>query len=209
MTDFRFKPNERVRLKGEPSNLYERAYVGSEGWVRERKMDPVGFPIVKIEWDKSHWTYNGEKDMWTFEEHFESIDGAVKEMDDEGKTFMDRLAAFIAAEQAQQKQKPDEDASIIDNDDTEAKYNEVLEAATAYAKDCEAFLLVGVIRQHDESHAGRTILIPDIFAGYKSEDAGILLETQVSQLAAQFHQEIAGRVLGELMKEQRKNDEEE
>jgi hypothetical protein len=29
--------------------------------------------MVYIEWDKKHWTYNGEPDEWTFAEHFEPV----------------------------------------------------------------------------------------------------------------------------------------
>jgi hypothetical protein len=204
MTEFRFKKNQRVRLKDQPANLYHRAFVGSEGWVRECREDEVGFPMVKIEWDKEHWAYNGERDMWTFEEHFEPVES--EESMPENNDFLDRLAAFIAEEQKRQadgKEPQDDTGSINDDVDRDAQYLAVLDAAVEYAREAEAFLLVAVRREHSPVEGERFMLVPDMYAVYKAEDAGILLETQLAHVAATFHQELAGRVLGEIMRQQR------
>src|SRR5881628_1363731 len=62
--------NARVALKDGADNVYIYALAGTEGWVRGFKTDAEGFELVKIEWDKEHWRYNGQPDGWTFADHF-------------------------------------------------------------------------------------------------------------------------------------------
>src|SRR4051812_27694283 len=62
----------RIRLRGDKTGVYDLARAGAEGWIRARTLDPVGeFPMVYVEWDKDHWAYNGQSDIWTYEDHFE------------------------------------------------------------------------------------------------------------------------------------------
>ncbi len=64
----------RVRLKSDRADVYPFAVAGSEGVIKARRSDDMrAFPMVFIEWDHDHWTYNGEQHGWTFEDHFEPV----------------------------------------------------------------------------------------------------------------------------------------
>src|ERR1700694_5904746 len=68
------KKNRRVRLREDKADVYTKAYAGSEATIRELGIDVGDFPMVFVEWDKKHWLYNGESDMWTFESHFDPVE---------------------------------------------------------------------------------------------------------------------------------------
>lgn len=55
--------------------VYPNAFAGSEGWIADTRTDEDGFDWVLVAWDRDHWRYAGEKDIWTFANHFELIDG--------------------------------------------------------------------------------------------------------------------------------------
>src|SRR5574338_1211558 len=59
----------KVELRPEMAGVYAKATAGSVGTITGVKEDE-GFDMVYIEWDKTHWRYNGEPDGWTFESHF-------------------------------------------------------------------------------------------------------------------------------------------
>jgi hypothetical protein len=74
-TPFKIPLEKRVRLKGDRADIYPRAYGGAEAIVKKHSVDPIGgYPMVYVEWDKKHWTYQGERDMWTFEDHFDVVE---------------------------------------------------------------------------------------------------------------------------------------
>lgn len=97
--EFRTHLNQRVRLRGNgEDSLYSLAAAGSEGWVRAQKYDPLGYPLVQIEWDRNHWTYNGEADKWTFESHFDPIEEkSMSDLDPE------KIAQAVVAALTQQQ----------------------------------------------------------------------------------------------------------
>lgn len=70
--------NQKVKIKYSAADLYQQSFGGAEGWVRDRKTDSHGYPMVFIEWDKTHWTYSAEPDGWTFDSHFEPVDEQPK-----------------------------------------------------------------------------------------------------------------------------------
>src|SRR4051794_22950181 len=73
----------RVKLKGDRTEVYELARAGAEGWVRDRRYDPLdpsgGIRMVFVEWDSDHWGYNQQPNMWTFEDHFEPIEETMSD----------------------------------------------------------------------------------------------------------------------------------
>lgn len=73
-----FHKNDRIRIKNyvDPSIYGGMLRNGNEAWVRDIKYDQWGLPIIQIEWDKNHWTYNGAPDGWTFPDHFDKIETA-------------------------------------------------------------------------------------------------------------------------------------
>src|SRR6266550_2150007 len=100
--EHRTRKDQKVRLKSSGQDaLYSHAYAGSEGWVRDQKLDPLGYPLVFIEWDREHWADNGEPNKWAFEAHFEPVEGdeVAEPNPNEFMNFMSK--AFEAYQQSQ------------------------------------------------------------------------------------------------------------
>lgn len=78
MNEYPFNKGDRVRIKNyvDPAIYDGMITIGNEAWVRGMKEDRWGLPMVLIEWDKNHWTYNGAPDGWTFAEHFEKVESS-------------------------------------------------------------------------------------------------------------------------------------
>ncbi len=71
-----FRPGDKIRIMDDyvGSNIYQGfARNGNEAYIRGVKSDRWGLPMILIEWDKNHWTYNGAPDGWTFPDHFEKV----------------------------------------------------------------------------------------------------------------------------------------
>lgn len=204
MTDFKFKAAQRVRLKHDVAELYRRAFGGSEGFVRGRKKDSVGFPMILVEWDKDHWTYNGEEDMWTFEEHFEAVEElTMPSINNDDDNLADALINFLKNWKDESGEPDHEDDS---HEDTEQQYYATAREATESVEDGEAFMIFTVKRQQTSpDHPEQFILVPEIFSAYQTEEAGLLLETQLSQVAAVTQQEMAGALLAQIMQRRREN----
>ena len=75
MTEFPIQKGDRVRIKDyvDPSLYYGFTTMFNEAWVKDVKEDRWGMPMVQIEWDQNHWSYNGAPNGWTFAEHFEKV----------------------------------------------------------------------------------------------------------------------------------------
>jgi hypothetical protein len=216
--DHRTKPNQRVRLKGDGCDgYYPWATSGSEGWVRKQSFDH-GFPMIYVEWDKEHWTYNGEQDQWTFENHFypiakgqnmsdknmvskEDFLKAVNQLfetsdEDESETQkVDRLRAGQVAEQHGEG-VPEEDEQWPSVE----KYNQVLDDSIKEARDAEAFLIVTVTREDVEAYDDG-LLVPKVTNVYQSPESAILLEVQLSKLALLAHEGLAMHKIYEVLDE--------
>src|SRR5436190_12058316 len=80
MVDFRLPINSRVKLKDgiDPALYKGYSCTGNEGWIRNRRQE-MGYPQVLIEWDRNHWSYNGAPNCWTWEDHFDLIEGNMAE----------------------------------------------------------------------------------------------------------------------------------
>jgi hypothetical protein len=211
--DFKFQEQQRVRLRYDRAELYRRAFGGSEGIVVDRKKDEVGFPMILVKWDKDHWTYNGEEDMWTFEDHFDAVEEITlpeKNDHDADLQLRDALINFLTDWGKDTPGPVSEDAAEDDSEDGEHSYGEVVQAAFDSVLDGEAFMVVSVKRSQDPAtkNADHFMLVPEVFSFYKTEESGILLETQLSQVAAVTHQDLAGLVLTQIMRERRDDGEE-
>lgn len=65
--------NSYVELRDGCDDVYELAWSGTRGWIRDLDVDEDGFEKVFVEWDKDHWRYDGEPDGWTYASHFKPV----------------------------------------------------------------------------------------------------------------------------------------
>jgi hypothetical protein len=184
----RFRKGQRIKLKstGEDA-LYAFAAAGSPGWVRRKDFDNMGYPTIYVEWDKDHWSYNKEPDKWALEAHFEPDEESDMAAGDEdfmkrfknADEFADAFRAFLAS----QGENPDE---VLDEEkQVEAAYESAAEDALELLGSADAFVLVVA----KELEPGK--YVPAVLQYYKSEQTGLVVEMQLSKLAAMTHQEIA------------------
>lgn len=204
---YRTEKNQRVRLKGEAESLYPLAHSGAPGWVRGHRKDELGWPQVKIEWDKDWWGYNGEQDRWAIEDHFDIVPELHEDdqVSDEKQTIpADVLAAMAAlGNWAATQSQPTEPepatepipAELKTRDTTQENYDAVVAEAHAFAGQADAVLVLAVKCQ--ETPQG-TQLIPKLFTSYKDAQAGVLLDMQVPKIAAQSHAELGLMALQQL-----------
>lgn len=187
--------NQRVRLKLDgQDNLYVAACAGSVGWIRKQDHDSLGYPRVFIEWDKNHWSYNGESDGWALDAHFEPAkDVAVP---DDNTKFNPQvpadMAAAFAAFMAQYT-----GGDIIKDRDAAAIYLETLEGAHEAAKEADAFLLIAV--RHVGDQDGYPVYSPTVLYNYKDDGSGLILEAQLSRLAALSHEQVTHDLIKKTM----------
>jgi len=215
---FKFKKGQRVKLKLDCADVYMRAWGGAEGFVGGNKMDDTGYyPMIYIVWDRNHWRENGEQNLWTFESHFEPVE--KNSMASKNDDFLSELAALVerhrdgTPEPAEPEETVIEDRPAIEDQAQDSEHLEDLRSymlnlrsATEFAKECEAFMLVGVNRQPNPTDPTSTILIPEIFAEYLTEESGLLLESQLSQIAAGAHTEAAAILIQQILEDRRDSD---
>lgn len=201
-TPHKYEVGQRVRLKGNGQDrLYPAACAYSEGWVRKLDHDRFGFPMVFIEWDEDHWTYNGENNQWTFEDHFEPVEEDMAEKKEEQA---DALRAFAKAfgidldgdsEEVTEEEKTPVRIDIEEGGyPSQEHYLKTLDAAIQQARQAQGFLLITLAQQqHPELNV--PVMIPTVINSYQSAEVAILLESQLPKIAAMAHAELAQRVL--------------
>jgi hypothetical protein len=201
---FRTTKNQRVRLKlNGVDNIYAKAYAGSEGWIRDQRHDDLGYPIVFIEWDKNHWTYNGEADKWTLEAHFDPIEES-KMAEEQPQFDPNQFAAMMGqfaqwmADQQQDKKSNDPAPGDAPSQEENARehYRLAWDEAKKIADNASSFLLLTVHKGQDGSWT------PIVVSEAVDSDAALIAEMQVSRLAA----EIATQLGYEVMAAREKHD---
>lgn len=207
-----FHVGERVRIKdGVNPDLYEGLSTnGNEGWVRDVRRDKYGLPMVLIEWDKYHWSYNGAPDQWTFPDHFEKVELAVSKKDKLKDLFTDMLEMLDEEDEAVEEAKITreepadevEDSPVLDGLSPEAlrilgeyiKPREsrevVLQKALRQLESAEAFMVIGVDHQPDDS-APQGVLVPFTLRYSQTPEAEILVNAVTARIGAQAHEILA------------------
>lgn len=193
--------DQYVRLKpnGEDA-LYQAACAGSPGWVRKHDHDKIGWPMVWIEWDKDHWSYNGEEDKWAIEAHFEPVEEDMSDTPPQlppGMTpekMMEMFAEFVKTKTEQGEDPvapaPDVVPAESEPDLQEIAREEYVKLANAVHEQiltADSFLVVLIDRQQPED-SPVPMLIPRAAHMYQSPEGGYLLEAQLSKLAAMAHE---------------------
>lgn len=175
----------RVALKDGMDAVYLLALPQAEGFVRDQKVDPDGFPLVYVEWDTDHWRFNGQRDGWTFEEHFDLKERSPIEPE------IQPDPDFLAQLSPEPPKITDEQAQ---------EFFDELSDALEQATDGEGFLLISVKRKQTEDGE---LVYPEIFTSTLTEEAGLLLDAQLAQIAALSYQEMILKLV-DLVQRQRK-----
>lgn len=197
--DHKTEKGDRVRLKGQgQDSLYEAAYAGAEGWVRKHRHDPLGYPEIFVEWDKTHWTYNGEDDGWTMESHFDILEDEMHH-DDDKHPISEHLLKKMA-EQMGYDLSPREETDKGGRD-LSAEYERIAEGALEAIAEGTAFIVIAV-REFDSGHG--PMRATEVFNGYKDEISQYLLEANISRIGSKAHERVISKILHELMEEEEK-----
>lgn len=185
MSDFPL--HARVALVDGADDVYAFALAGTEGWVREVKVDEYGFDMIRVEWDKDHWRYNGQPDGWTFESHFKQVGDPqppeIEEFEEEDIEPGDITFTEPAASEAQIEQ-----------------YIEMLSEAMDAASDSEAFFMIAVRRIPNPDNPQELMFVPQIFMDSTSREGGLLLEIQLAECAANSYEEMVQQLIDQLRK---------
>lgn len=165
--------HSRVALKDGADNVYVYALAGTEGWVRGHKVDDEGFDLVKIEWDKTHWRFNGQPDGWTFASHFYVVGPpSPPEHKEEEKEDDMKLPEMPASE------------------DEMDEYMDTLTEAMDAASESEGFVVFTIRRVPNPDNPSEIMFIPGLFTHSVSKEAGMLLDIQLAEAASTSYQEL-------------------
>lgn len=158
-----------VKLKEDYSEVYLQAPPGATGTIRDRKLDEYGDTLVWISWDPGSHT---ETSGWTYPHHLEVISPDNHTI----ARFTDKAKIRLQREERERVEKEEE-------------YQDFLSRAIDLAVDSEGFFMVTVKKDEDGDY------VPFGFALSQTEEAGLILEAQIVQLAAEAHQHHAQRTL--------------
>jgi len=196
-TTYRIPINSRVRLRdGIDPALYKGfSCTGNEGWVRNHRADEHGYPQVLIEWDHDHWSYNGAQNCWTWEEHFDIVEGAdMPEKDPDKVNRLKGLAdAFIQEVLGQETAQP-EAAKVVPvptptgvevpaEPEEDTPVNITAEAIEALGK-AKAFVVITV--QEDEKD-GQRLIYPAIYQQSEDEKWALICQGHIGHLLTLLH----------------------
>jgi hypothetical protein len=172
--------DSRVVLRGQMEVVYPVAWAGSEGWVREVKWDEDGFERVWIQWDREHWRYSGEEDLWTFASHFRAIDGPGP--DRPYQTAAEVAEAYAEAEADGEAMTPCPDCGDfhVDEDPQWQEYYDTLTKAADTAADTDNFALLTIASPPEDPDGAP---VPILFMHTLKDGDALRLYAQMSALA--------------------------
>jgi hypothetical protein len=192
----KLKKGQRVRLKADgQDSLYSMACAGSEGWIRKQDIDPLGYPMIYIEWDKNHWAYNGEQDRWTFESHFDPVE--ENDMSDQQGSnpppeFVNFMNSMWQQFQASQTPEPQAEEPPPLNEPesrpdgqllSDEEFAEALAKSVEVAKESDAFILITVDRSAIPD-SSVPLLSPSIITCYRTAESGHVAELHMARFVA-------------------------
>lgn len=188
--DDRIPINSKVELKPGMESVYQDAAPGAQGYIRDHKTDADGFELVLVEWEKNHWKYAGQPDGWTFASHFE----VIGEPDGEYRNVEGHLADLDELLDPEAETVSFEDKLTSPDD-----YLQELNRAMEDMMDTEAFIIIAISEQ-EHPDTNETVYIPRIFSSALKEEARLLLDAQLAQIASFSHQELIIRLLEMVMR---------
>jgi hypothetical protein len=192
--------HSRVALIDGADNVYTFALAGTEGWIRERKVDDLGYDLVKIEWDKDHWRYNGQPDGWTFETHFKAIgppevpaEKTEDKQEDDEKEENEPQMEIVPVGEISLTDAPPADHQI-------EVYIDTLTEAMDAASESEAFLMIAVRRVPNPENPRETMYVPQIFTTSTTQEGALLLDIQLAECASTSYEEMVFQLIEQLKK---------
>jgi hypothetical protein len=182
MSDTPIEIGQKVELKPGMDGVYQKAGPASQALVLDKKTDTDGFEMLKVQWDREHWRYNGEPDQWTHESHFQVVN--VTGLYEAQKNPRDFAAKMI--DRAEEEGVPEEQIE---------KYIDQLNEIVNLLAESEGFIIMTARQEPSPTQPDDDVLIPYAYGSFLSPQAMVLLEAQMMQMAAQAHQEMAERMM--------------
>jgi len=176
--------DQRVELIEGKEDVYKNAKAGSQGVVSARKVDDEGFSMAFVQWDEGV----GEANGWTYESHLRPVRSAFFDTIENKEDFLDSIRGRLG-------EMDDEWADV---------YLKNLDEAVQTLEQCEAFLVVGLIKEIDKKD-NTIVIIPKMNTGFLSDELMAILEAQIVQLAALSYQEMVQQIMQALV--EREDDE--
>ncbi len=177
-----------------------------EGWVREKTHDEYGYPMVYIEWDKKHWAYNGERDGWTMEAHFDPKEKVMSDKEKKRQELEEMLFNLVtrvldaqSPEEAMEDLKEDEAEVDIGSDFKTALTEVVRQLTEDETVKPITFYLAAVVRK-DVRGTEAIVPIEFSFAEENSPTAELLLTAFLSEAGAREHTKLVLQTIKELQK---------
>lgn len=187
-----FSVNQRVKLKSQgEDSVYEKAMAGSVGTIRSLDFDNVDFPMVYIEWDKNHWAYNGEGDMWTYENHFEedrdqmNDNSGRDEQDPSGDSnFVEFLAQKLGVSVEEAELDFHDQVNGLGREEDKSYSDNLMDAFDA-CDGAEAFIAISVNKNQIN---GLDVMTPSVYSGSVNVEANLLAQAFMSSLGSVAHE---------------------
>ena len=173
----------RVRLKEGFDKVYPNTFAGAEGIIGAYTIDPERYERILVKWDKTHWRYNDEPDMFTYAAHFEVI--APPPVEEEVKAEEPELPEPAMDASAHPELSPEglkrllaamdeqEPASLVD------AFAEMLKKATETMAAGTAFMVVTI--SPEPGGSGR--LAPFFFSGMLDDESAHAAQLAFAQIA--------------------------
>jgi hypothetical protein len=163
----------KVALKNGPDAIYNRAWVGSEGFVRQTRTDEYGYEEILIEWDKNDWRYNNQANGWAFASHFDVKQPPLEE--EEPSKELAPPMPFVRPE-------------VED-------YMDALQQAMEAASGAEGFVIFIVTNMPHPEIPDEMILAPAVFSFTHSSEADAILGMSMMENAAEMFNETSMTLL--------------
>ena len=185
-----YRKGSRVRLKEGYDLVYPNTFAGAEGIIGAYTIDPERYERILVKWDRGHWRYNEEPDMFTYAAHFEVI--APPPIEDKKPPETPEPAVYVSSQPEATSEglgrlmaaidSPKEDElSIVD------RYAAILTKAVATMTEGTAFMLV-TISPNDSGQ-----LAPYYFAGMLDEESAHIARLVYTQIAGDVIKSLAAQ----------------
>ena len=190
----RIKNGSRVRLRGHigPEFYNGLAKTGNEGWITQHRYDRNGLPEVYIQWDRTHWADNDQPDRWTYEEHFDIVEEPkMAEDKDMDPAEVAKAIELYRMMKAMNGDNVGGEPSVSDLDaEMKAHYTANAEKARQLIDKGEAFVLIAVTREENDAAPMGELRVGMAHSSL-SPETDVLVGSQLSVLAAQYHEDAA------------------